>query len=417
MASCAAVSLGREDIDRAAEALASRVPTPLHPLARAAYNLRWSWTPGGADTFSAVDPQRWELCGENPIRLLTEAPPEALERAAADEDLVQRARALEESIRADVARPTGTTGPATAERPVSFFCAEYGIHASLPIYSGGLGALAGDILKEASDRALPLVAVGLLYRQGYFRQRIDASGWQHESWVPTDPERQPMALVTGDDGAADHGHRPRRRPSRSSRRSGASTSGACRSSCSTPTGPRTAPWRAGSARACTPATRDLRLAQYLLLGVGGMRALKAMGIDPSVVHLNEGHAAFASLELARAELAGGRLARRRAGGGPRAHGLHDAHAGAGRQRHLRARARSCDSLGTLADEVGVDLDTIVRLGRTHPDDDASRSASPSSRCTRAARATASAAATARSRARCGPRCGPIARSTTCRSAT
>ena len=72
MASCAPVSLGREDIDRAAEALASRVPTPLAPLARAAYNLRWSWTPGGADAFRAIDPQRWELCGENPIRLLTE---------------------------------------------------------------------------------------------------------------------------------------------------------------------------------------------------------------------------------------------------------------------------------------------------------------------------------------------------------
>ena len=367
MASCAAVSLGREDIDRAAEALASRVPTPLHPLARAAYNLRWSWTPGGADTFSAVDPQRWELCGENPIRLLTEAPPEALERAAADEDLVQRARALEESIRADVARPTGTTGPATAERPVSFFCAEYGIHASLPIYSGGLGALAGDILKEASDRALPLVAVGLLYRQGYFRQRIDASGWQHESWVPTDPERQPMALVTGDDGEpitvtvpvgaeqvvaqvwrVDVGRVPLFLLDADRPENGA-----------------VARWI--SSRLYT-GTRDLRLAQYLLLGVGGMRALKAMGIDPSVVHLNEGHAAFASLELARGELASGAS-------------LDDALAAALSRTvfttHTPVPAGNdtyepelvVDSLGTLADEVGVDLDTILRLGRTHPDDD------------------------------------------------
>ena len=367
MASCAAVSLGREDIDRAAEALASRVPTPLHPLARAAYNLRWSWTPGGADTFSAVDPQRWELCGENPIRLLTEAPPEALERAAADEDLVQRARALEESIRADGARPTGTTGPATAERPVSFFCAEYGIHASLPIYSGGLGALAGDILKEASDRALPLVAVGLLYRQGYFRQRIDASGWQHESWVPTDPERQPMALVTGDDGEpiavtvpvgaeqvvaqvwrVDVGRVPLFLLDADRPENGA-----------------VARWI--SSRLYT-GTRDLRLAQYVLLGVGGMRSLKAMGIDPSVVHLNEGHAAFASLELARAELAAGAS-------------LDDALAAALSRTvfttHTPVPAGNdtyepelvVDSLGTLADEVGVDLDTILRLGRTHPDDD------------------------------------------------
>ena len=235
--------------------------------------------------------------------------------------------------------PPRPTGPATAERPVSFFCAEYGIHASLPIYSGGLGALAGDILKEASDRALPLVAVGLLYRQGYFRQRIDASGWQHESWVPTDPERQPMALVTGDDGQpitvtvpvgaeqvvaqvwrVDVGRVPLFLLDADRPENGA-----------------VARWI--SSRLYT-GTRDLRLAQYLLLGVGGMRALQAMGIDPSVVHLNEGHAAFASLELARAELAARRLARRRAGRGPRAHGLHHAHAGAGRQRHLRARARA-----------------------------------------------------------------------------
>ena len=163
---------------------------------------------------------------------------------------------------------------------MSFFCAEYGIHASLPIYSGGLGALAGDILKEASDRALPLVAVGLLYRQGYFRQRIDASGWQHE-YVGRRPIPSACRWRSSPATTASRSRSPSpSAPSRSSRRSGASTSGACRSSCSTPTGPRTARWRAGSARACTPATRDLRLAQYLLLGVGGMRALRGDGDRP-----------------------------------------------------------------------------------------------------------------------------------------
>ena len=89
----------------------------------------------------------------------------------------------------------------SADQPVAFVCAEYGVHVSLPVYSGGLGALAGDLLKEASDRALPMVAVGLMYRKGYFRQRIDASGWQHEYWIETDPERLPAARVTGEDGA------------------------------------------------------------------------------------------------------------------------------------------------------------------------------------------------------------------------
>ena len=90
--------------------------------------------------------------------------------------------------------------PARFERsaPVAFLCAEYGVHTSLPVYSGGLGALAGDLLKEASDRALPFVAVGLMYRKGYFRQRIDGGGWQHEYWVDTDPQRLPAALVTDD---------------------------------------------------------------------------------------------------------------------------------------------------------------------------------------------------------------------------
>ncbi len=126
----------------------------------------------------------------------------------------------------------------TEDRPAAFFCAEFAVHNSLPVYSGGLGVLAGDILKEASDLGLPLVAVGLMYRHGYFRQRIDASGWQHEYWVETDPDRVPAALVTGDDGE------PSPSPCRSasarwSRRSGASTSAACRCCCSTPTGRRT----------------------------------------------------------------------------------------------------------------------------------------------------------------------------------
>ncbi len=97
--------------------------------------------------------------------------------------------------------------------PVAFLCAEYGVHVSLPVYSGGLGVLAGDLLKEASDRAVPMVAVGLMYRKGYFRQRIDAGGWQHEYWIDTDPERLPAALVTGPDGRPLDDHRPDLRPS------------------------------------------------------------------------------------------------------------------------------------------------------------------------------------------------------------
>ena len=360
------MTTGSDDIHRAAAALADRVPPELVPLARAAFNLRWSWTPGAAETFTAIDPRRWELSGENPIRLLTETSTDALRRAARETGLVSRATALEAEIHDDVERPTASAGPASAERPIAFFCAEYGIHASLPIYSGGLGALAGDILKEASDRALPYVAVGLLYHQGYFRQRIDASGWQHESWIQTDPERQPAALVTGDDGEpltvtvpvgeedvvaqvwrVDVGRVPlflldTDRPENS----------------------RVARWL--TSRLYIGA-RDLRLGQYVVLGVGGMRALRAMGIEPGVVHLNEGHAALASLELARGELGdGGSLDEALAAA--RSRTIFTTHTPVPAGNDTYEPDQVAATLGRLARGVGLDLDRLLAMGRTHPDD-------------------------------------------------
>src|SRR5688572_19316965 len=289
---------GADDMVRAASALSSRLPWPLAVLARLAYNYRWAWLPDGPDVFCDVDPARWAACGRNPVRLLQETSAEALLRAAADASLVARAEALEAALVEDLARPAAT-GVADADHPIAFFCAEYGLHVSLPIYAGGLGALAGDILKEASDRALPLVAVGLMYRHGYFRQRIDASGWQHEYWVDTDPDRVPGALVTGDDGEP--------------------------VTVTVPLGEQrelvAQIWRVDVGRVpllLLDADRpendvadrwitsrlyvgdgDVRLSQYLLLGIGGVRALHALGVEPGVVHLNEGHAAFATLELAR----------------------------------------------------------------------------------------------------------------------
>ncbi|MDX6640944.1 MAG: glycogen phosphorylase, partial [Solirubrobacteraceae bacterium] len=193
---------GQNDLARAAAALASRLPEPLAPLARIAFNYRWSWLPGGPELFEDIAPHRWALCAHNPVRMLQEVSAGALERAAADAGLLARIADAERAIAADLRRPPmeGVGGATVSpDRPVAFFCAEYGLHASLPVYSGGLGALAGDILKESSDRALPLVAVGLMYHQGYFRQRIDATGWQQEYWLETDPDRLPAALVTGDD--------------------------------------------------------------------------------------------------------------------------------------------------------------------------------------------------------------------------
>ena len=172
------------------------------PARRLAYNYRWSWTPGGPELFASDRP--------GPLGAPARRTPCGCSRrpaAGRSTRVAARRRACSRALargRGDASRPTSRARRRerrhAATRPIAYFCAEYGVHRSLPVYSGGLGALAGDILKEASDRALPLVAVGLMYRHGYFRQRIDAGGWQHEYWVDTDPERLPAALVTGDDG-------------------------------------------------------------------------------------------------------------------------------------------------------------------------------------------------------------------------
>src|SRR5919197_639037 len=196
-----------------------------------------------------------------------------------------RGEAIEKAIAADLARPAAPAGQVTPERPVAFFCAEYGIHASLPIYSGGLGALAGDILKEASDRALPLVAVGLLYHQGYFRQRIDATGWQHESWVPTDPERQPAALVRGADGEPIEVTVPVGDEDVVAQVWSVAVGRVPLFLLDTdrPENSLVARWISSRLYIGAP---DRRLAQYALLGVGGVRAPRAMGIGPPLRHLN-----------------------------------------------------------------------------------------------------------------------------------
>ena len=181
---------GIKDVRRAAQALAREIPARLAPLARVAYNFHWVWQPDGERLFRAIDDYRWRLCRQNPVRFLDEASEESLERAASDLSLVRRAEALRNSLEEDLARPAIEDGVASMEHPIAFFCAEFGLHRSLPIYSGGLGVLAGDILKEASDRALPMIGVGLMYRQGYFHQRVDAAGGQHEYWDETDPERR-----------------------------------------------------------------------------------------------------------------------------------------------------------------------------------------------------------------------------------
>ncbi len=294
---------GTEDLRRAADELASRLPSALAPFARLAFNYRWSWALGGDELFAAIDAHRWEACGRNPLRLLEEAPMVSLERAAGDRELIGRAYSLEESIRDELARtPDGNRGD--PEHPVAFLCAEYGVHVSLPVYAGGLGVLAGDLLKAASDMGLPLVAIGLLYRQGYFRQRFDESGWQHEYWVDVDPPRLPGAIVTrdGTDPLVIHVPIRGRDVAVQMWRFDIGRVPLYLLDTDLPENKPIDRWIASQLYVGDPVAR---LAQYALLGVGGARALRALGIEPEVLHLNEGHPALAPLEWAATRVEGG----------------------------------------------------------------------------------------------------------------
>ncbi|MFZ0042080.1 MAG: alpha-glucan family phosphorylase [Solirubrobacteraceae bacterium] len=357
---------GRRDIECAAGDLAQRLPPELAPLARLAFNYRWSWLPGGPELFASVDAERFVLCGQNPMRLLQESPARVLRRAAEDQELVERANALEAEVRADLERPA-LSEPFGDAHPVAFLCAEYGVHVSLPVYSGGLGALAGDLLKEASDRAVPLVAVGLMYRKGYFRQRIDASGWQHEYWIETDPARLPAALVTANDGQpltisvpigegdvtariwrVDIGRVPLYLLDTDCGENGPLER-----------------WITGRLYDGDPQTR---LAQYGLLGVGGVRALRAMGFEPGVIHLNEGHAALAPLELAREPGADGNGHASLAAALERARSrtVFTTHTPvpAGNDAYPAEQIES--AIGRLAAQLGASSEELVALGRDDP---------------------------------------------------
>ena len=269
-----------------------------------ARNLWWSWDHDAVSLFRDLDPVRWKQLNQNPVSLLAEFPLAKLESRAAELVLHSRInyayRRLQEYLQAD--RTWGTRHAGVLRPlPVAYFSAEFGIHESLPVYSGGLGVLSGDHIKSASDLAIPLVGIGLFYGQGYFRQRLDHDGWQQEEYLENDLTQLPLEVAIGTNG----------RPVvvQIETRSGSIHAKV---------------WRVEVGRCDlflldsdvednTPDDRELtsrlyggnartRIRQELLLGIGGFRALTAMGITPGVLHLNEGHSGFAVLEAIRTRM-------------------------------------------------------------------------------------------------------------------
>jgi starch phosphorylase len=277
------------------------LPFPLQALEKLSWNYWWSWTIDGPSVFRDLDADVWEECEHNPRCLLSRVSEFRLAQIATDPIYLARINKLVSAYDRYMSEPASLAanwGTITAEHPVAYFCAEYGVHNSLPLYSGGLGVLAGDHLKSASDLGVPLVAVGLLYHYGYFRQHLSREGWQEERYGETDPEELPLYLVKADDG------KPlrvevliRERNVRAQVwRADVGRVALYLLDTNLPDNEETDRWVTGHLYG---GDRETRIVQEMLLGIGGVRLLRKLNIEPSVFHLNEGHSAFLTLELAR----------------------------------------------------------------------------------------------------------------------
>ncbi|PLZ65843.1 DUF3417 domain-containing protein, partial [Fischerella thermalis] len=188
----------------AALRLSEKLPLPLRRLADLAYNYWWSWTSDRIALFQTIDPQEWEHCGHNPVAILESATYERLTQLAEDPFYLKQISALAKEFDEYMTQKdtwvSRVAPQVSIAHPIAYFCAEFGIHESLPIYSGGLGILAGDHLKSSSDLGVPMVGVGLLYRQGYFRQRLNRSGWQEDYYVDNPFHRMPIELIKNEQG-------------------------------------------------------------------------------------------------------------------------------------------------------------------------------------------------------------------------
>ncbi len=178
------------------------LPAPLAVLEELATNVRWSWHEPTRRLFSTISPELWQQSGHDPIGLLGEVAPSRLDELAADSSFVAEAEALAADLRAYLTEPRWYQSLENAPAAIGYFSPEFGIAAALPQYSGGLGILAGDHLKSASDLGVPIIGVGLFYRSGYFRQAISREGWQQESYPVLDPDGLPLSVLRHPDGTA-----------------------------------------------------------------------------------------------------------------------------------------------------------------------------------------------------------------------
>jgi len=272
------------------------IPAPISFLNDLSRNLWWSWHHDAKELFRRIDPKLWRESGQNPIVFSTLVPASRLNELTLDEGFLAHQKRVRELYEKDVlSKPINADSPFGPNETIAYFSMEFGIHESLPLFAGGLGVLAGDHLKAASDLMVPITGVSLLYRNGYFRQYLNLDGMQQEEYPETDLYTFPIERALDVKGKELYISIP-------------GPNGEMRAQVwkimigriplllLDTNLPDNSPEIRGITASLYPAEQNKRLAQEVLLGIGGMQALSSMGIFPSVVHMNEGHSAFSSFE-------------------------------------------------------------------------------------------------------------------------
>jgi glycogen phosphorylase len=287
--------------------LDDKMPEKLSRLPEIAYNLWWSWNPDARELFKRLDLIGWRATQHNPVQMLREMSSEQLEEATRDSNLYRHYQKV--LLKFDREMANGHTWfhqnfPQHKEKTIAYFSFEFGLHNSLPIYSGGLGILSGDHAKEASDLGLPFVGVGFMYPQGYFRQRIPSHGWQEAVYQQLDMAEAPILLARDANGQV----------IKISIRFGGRTVYAQVWQVRVGRVPlylmdtdvdENDPWDRELSARLYSGDSELRIRQEIVLGIGGVRVLRALGIAPHVLHMNEGHSAFLMLECIREKVSQG----------------------------------------------------------------------------------------------------------------
>ncbi|MGD0668902.1 MAG: alpha-glucan family phosphorylase [Bryobacteraceae bacterium] len=340
------------------------LPPALSRMMELAYNIIWSWEPLQRAVFRRLDPALWRECGYNPVLMLGRVSQATLDKAAADARYLALYKLACETFDAHIKKAP----PPADGKLIAYFSAEYGLTECLPVYSGGLGILSGDHLKSSSDQDYPLVGIGLLYQQGYFRQALNPDGWQQERYPINDFYTLPLSPVKNAEGND------------------------LKVSVQLPTGDvyiqvwkldvgrialylldtnipeNVLPQDRNIADALYGGDIDTRIRQEIVLGIGGMRALKAVGLKPTVFHMNEGHSAFLVLEQVRHYMGEDKLSFEEALEAARSSNVFTTHTPVPAGIDLFDPGMMYHYFSAYCGEIGIDFNQLMGLGRRNPFD-------------------------------------------------